>query len=63
MSDSKLLVFVKENKVVVGISIFLLLSIISAGIYFVATGNQSGSNSATRAGIQSLTQSGIQGAT
>ena len=60
MSDSGLVLFVKENKVAVGISIFLLLIIIGAGIYFVATGNQSGS---TSAGIQSLTEAGVQGAT
>ena len=63
MSDSKLVVFVKENKVAVGIAIFLLLIIIGGSIYFVTTDNQSGSNSETRAGIQSLTESGIQGAT
>jgi len=61
MSDSKLVLFVKENMVSVGIAIFLLLIIIGAGIYFVATGNQSGS--ITRAGIQSLTETSLQGAT
>lgn len=60
MSDSKLVLFVKENTVSVGIAIFLLLIIIGTAIYFVARRYQSGS---TSAGIQSLTESGVQGVT
>ena len=60
MSDSKLVLFVKENAIAVGISIFLLLIIIGTAIYFVARRYQSGS---TSGGIRSLTESGVQGVT